>query len=185
MKKLLLASLLFLTCASNLQCKQLITNQDLDNIQYEIQWKDDCVTHNLHTILKINGININEENVYEYSKCPRGGVYSEDAVDYINSTYNTKIQKVSRIDKESFISELDNKNVVFIVVKADLFYNNSTYEGETHFLSIVGYEDDNFIVLDTNKEELQKINCKNIFDCIYIGYTPTTYNCENKYLTSN
>ena len=134
MKKLLLASLLFLTCVSNLQCKQLITNQDLDNIQYETQWKDNCVTHNLHTILKINGIDINEENVYEYAKCQQGGVYSEEAVDYINSNYNTKIQKVSRIDKESFISELDNENVVFTVVKSDLFYNDSIYEGETHFI---------------------------------------------------
>lgn len=162
-KKSLFIGLTLLASTLNVQATQLIKDADLKRINYKVQQKGNCLTHNMTTILNTQGIIINEEEFYEYAKgeADEGG-YDVLAVDFLDiCNIKTDVIEYDTMTKDSlqiFVAKaLSECKVIGVTVSSDDYYNipeNRKTNG-AHYITIIGETPLDYLVLDTNYKCVQ------------------------------
>lgn len=171
---LFLATLLM---SSNVFASQVFTSEDLKAINYTVQDGPTCGPHNVATIINL----MSKEKVttpYQiYNAVPHywDGTYAGDIQEYVNGQdYGVSMAMVFS-SPENLDKNLETYSIISVLVKSSKYYNSS--DGSNHFITIIGEEDDSYIVLDTNEPDFVKVKKEKLLYAAYPG-SYFTYNVK-------
>lgn len=141
-----------------------MSNKQLQAMDYELQAVDKCMPTNLYYIAKHYGYDVDLQEMADYKE----HIYYTNAINYYTDKYDLSIEKVQNINRclpyaERLKEKLDEGKIISLRVRASAWYNDDSLSiEEGHFISIVGYDEDQFLILDTNKLELDYCSYKEL-----------------------
>lgn len=152
-----------------------MSNKQLQAMDYELQDIDKCMPTNLYYIAKHYGYDVNLQEMSDYKE----HIYYTSAINYYTEKYDLNVEKVQNINRclpyaERLKEKLDEGKIISLRVRAQDWYDDDSLSiEEGHFISIVGYDEDQFLILDTNKLELN-----------YCSYDKLDKSCDTPFLTT-
>ncbi|UCD04571.1 MAG: C39 family peptidase [Candidatus Woesearchaeota archaeon] len=111
-------------------------------------------------IIKPEWINLSNEELIENLKkeYPARKQLSKEIIsamiDLLEAKENIRIKYPSLNDLKEYI---DKQIPILISVNAGIFYEDNTLKKEGHYLIVIGYENDEFIIIDPNHTEEKRI----------------------------
>ena len=143
---------------------KLMSNKQLQAMDYELQGIDKCMPTNLYYIAKHYGYDVDLQEMADYED----HIYYTSAINYYSEKYDLNVEKIQNINRclpyaERLKEKLDEGKIISLRVRASAWYNDDSLSiEEGHFISIVGYDEDQFLILDTNKLELDYCSYKEL-----------------------
>ena len=150
-----------------------MSNKQLQAMDYELQDIDKCMPTNLYYITKHYGYDVDLQEMSGYKE----HIYYTSAINYYTDKYDLNIEKIQNINRclpyaERLKEKLDEGKIISLRVRASAWYNDDSLSiEEGHFISIVGYDETQFLILDTNELELN-----------YCSYDKLDKACDTPYL---
>lgn len=141
-----------------------MSNKQLQAMDYELQGIDKCMPTNLYYIAKHYGYDVDLQEMADYED----HIYYTSAINYYSEKYDLNVEKIQNINRclpyaERLKEKLDEGKIISLRVRASAWYNDDSLSiEEGHFISIVGYDEDQFLILDTNKLELDYCSYKEL-----------------------
>lgn len=101
--------------------------------------------------LKLHGIDVNEKDIYEYAKSEQGGCWRDLVMEYVNTKIENCPVKMEEVINNDFSikTAIDHGSPIMVAVKSNIYYDVPTADG-LHELTIIGYTDNYYIIIDTN-----------------------------------
>ena len=144
-------------------------------MDYKLQDIDKCMPTNFYYIAKHYGYDVDLQEMADYDE----HIYYSKAISYYTDKYDLNIEKIQNINwclpyAERLKEKLDEGKIISLRVRArDWYEDESLSIEEGHFISIVGYDEDQFLILDTNRLELN-----------YCSYDKLDKSCDTPFLTA-
>ena len=152
-----------------------MSNKQLQAMDYKLQDIDKCMPTNFYYIAKHYGYDVDLQEMADYDE----HIYYSKAISYYTDKYDLNIEKIQNINwclpyAERLKEKLDEGKIISLRVRArDWYEDESLSIEEGHFISIVGYDEDQFLILDTNRLELN-----------YCSYDKLDKSCDTPFLTA-
>ena len=152
-----------------------MSNKQLQAMDYKLQDIDKCMPTNFYYITKHYGYDVDLQEMSDYEE----HIYYSKAIEYYTDKYDLNIEKIQNINwclpyAERLKEKLDEGKIISLRVRAQDWYDDESLSiEEGHFISIVGYDENQFLILDTNRLELN-----------YCSYDKLDKACDTPFLTA-
>lgn len=139
-----------------------MSNKQLQAMDYELQGDSQCMPTNFYYITKHYGYDVDLQEMIDYED----HCYFISAINYYTNKYDLNVEKVQNINRclpyaERLKEKLDEGKIISLRVRAQDWYDDDSLPIEMgHLISIVGYDENQFLILDTNRLELNYCSYK-------------------------
>ena len=180
LKKVIVAMIALNSIGVSVYCNEAdyikhMSNKQLQEMGYELQGIDECMPTNFYYISKHYGYDVDLQEMIDYEEY----YYFTSAINYYTDKYDLNLEKIQNINRclpyaERLKKVLDEGKIISLRVRAQDWYDDDSLSiEEGHLISIVGYDETQFLILDTNRLELN-----------YCSYDKLDKACDTPFLTA-